>query len=52
MSEKFTSNKVQEIMDTIMSNARTGSIGDGKILVNPVAEVMRSRSSESGDAAV
>jgi nitrogen regulatory protein P-II 1 len=44
--------KVQAIVETIMNSARTGRIGDGKIFVYPVAEVIRIRTGESGDAAV
>jgi nitrogen regulatory protein P-II 1 len=44
--------KVQIIVETIMNNARTGRIGDGKIFVYPVAEVIRIRTGESGNAAV
>jgi nitrogen regulatory protein P-II 1 len=44
--------KTKLIVDTIMNAARTGRIGDGKIFVYPVAEVVRIRTGESGDAAV
>jgi nitrogen regulatory protein P-II 1 len=44
--------KVQSIVETIMTAARTGRIGDGKIFVYPVAEVIRIRTGESGDEAV
>jgi nitrogen regulatory protein P-II 1 len=44
--------KVQAIVETIMTAARTGRIGDGKIFVYPVAEVIRIRTGESGDEAV
>ena len=44
--------KVQSIVETIMTSARTGRIGDGKIFVYPVAEVIRIRTGEAGDAAV
>src|SRR4030067_492162 len=44
--------KVKDIVDTIMTNARTGRIGDGKIFVYPVDEVIRIRTGETGDAAV
>jgi nitrogen regulatory protein P-II 1 len=44
--------KAQNIVETIMNNARTGRIGDGKIFVYPVAEVIRIRTGESGDEAV
>ena len=36
----------EEVIETIMAAARTGKIGDGKIFVSPVAEVIRIRSSE------
>jgi nitrogen regulatory protein P-II 1 len=44
--------KAKDIVETIIKNARTGRIGDGKIFVYPVAEVVRIRTGESGDAAV
>jgi nitrogen regulatory protein P-II 1 len=44
--------KVQTIVDTIVAKARTGRIGDGKIFVYPVAEVIRIRTGETGEAAV
>ena len=44
--------KVQAIVDTIIDKARTGRIGDGKIFVYPVAEVVRIRTGETGDSAV
>ena len=47
-----TDDKVQSIIDTIISKARTGRIGDGKIFVYPVAEVIRIRTGETGDEAV
>ena len=44
--------KVQSIIDTIISKARTGRIGDGKIFIYPVAEVIRIRTGETGNEAV
>jgi nitrogen regulatory protein P-II 1 len=44
--------KVESITKTIVENARTGRIGDGKIFVYPVSEVIRIRTGETGDAAV
>lgn len=44
--------KVNEITETIIANARTGRIGDGKIFVYPVEEVIRIRTGETGEAAV
>ncbi|KAB1660859.1 P-II family nitrogen regulator [Pseudoclavibacter sp. CFCC 13796] len=39
-------------IDAIQETARTGSIGDGKIWVTDVVEVVRVRTGETGDAAV
>ncbi len=47
-----TDEKVQSIIDTIISKARTGRIGDGKIFIYPVAEVIRIRTGETGETAV
>ena len=47
-----TDDKVQSIIETIVAKARTGRIGDGKIFVYPVAEVIRIRTGETGDEAV
>jgi nitrogen regulatory protein P-II 1 len=44
--------KVKAVVDTIIAKARTGRIGDGKIFVYPVAEVIRIRTGETGEAAV
>jgi nitrogen regulatory protein P-II 1 len=44
--------KVQNVVETIIKNARTGRIGDGKIFIYPVAEVIRIRTGEAGDDAV
>ena len=44
--------KVQTVVEAIIKNARTGRIGDGKIFIYPVAEVIRIRTGETGDAAV
>jgi len=40
--------KVKLILDTIVEKARTGRIGDGKIFVYPVMEVIRIRTGETG----
>jgi len=44
--------KVEAVVSTIIKSARTGRIGDGKIFVYPVAEVIRIRTGETGDEAV
>ena len=40
------------IKQTIISCARTGEIGDGKIFIYPVEEVIRIRTGEEGEAAL
>ena len=44
--------QVQLMVDTIMSSARTGKIGDGKIFVLPAEQVYRIRTGEMGPDAV
>ncbi|MCL4469063.1 MAG: P-II family nitrogen regulator [Deltaproteobacteria bacterium] len=44
--------KVQNIVKIITSTARTGSIGDGKIFVYGLEEVLRIRTGELGNDAV
>jgi len=44
--------KVKLILDTIVEKARTGRIGDGKIFVYPVTDIIRIRTGEKGDEAV
>ncbi len=44
--------KVPDIVGTIQATARTGRIGDGKIFVLPVAEVIRIRTGERGETAI
>jgi nitrogen regulatory protein P-II 1 len=39
---------VSKVVETIMDVARTGKIGDGKIFVFPVEEVIRIRTGERG----
>jgi nitrogen regulatory protein P-II 1 len=43
---------VQKIIETIETTAKTGRIGDGKIFVTPVEEVIRIRTGERGEAAI
>ena len=42
----------QKAIDTLASAARTGKIGDGKIFVYDVAEAIRIRNGDRGDAAI
>jgi len=43
---------VEKIVNTIIEESQTGSIGDGKIFVFDVENVYRIRTSESGEAAI
>ncbi len=44
--------KLQGVVDTILRSAQTGQIGDGKIFVSELTEVIRIRTSETGSAAI
>lgn len=44
--------QVEAVIDAIIKAARTGKIGDGKIFVSPLDEVIRIRTGEQGDAAL
>jgi len=43
---------VPKIMITIAEAAHTGALGDGKIFVTPLDEVVRIRTGDRGDAAI
>jgi nitrogen regulatory protein P-II 1 len=43
---------VDKIIDLICKTAATGEVGDGKIFVSPVDEVVRIRTGERGEAAI
>jgi len=43
---------VDRVIETIEGAARTGKIGDGKIFVYPLEQVIRIRTGESGDEAL
>lgn len=43
---------VRQVVTCIMEAARTGRIGDGKIFVTPVDEVIRIRTGETGEDAI
>ena len=44
--------EVEPAIDAIVKAARTGKIGDGKIFVTSIEQVIRIRTSETGEAAV
>jgi len=45
-------NLVSKIIETIETTAKTGRIGDGKIFILPVDEVIRIRTGERGESAI
>ncbi len=44
--------KAKQVVEAIIATARTGKIGDGKISVTPVEEVIRIRTGEKGPDAI
>ena len=44
--------EVENVIKLITDSAKTGKIGDGKIFVSPVEEVIRIRTGETGSEAV
>jgi nitrogen regulatory protein P-II 1 len=47
-----TDARQDEVVRTLVTSARTGKIGDGKIFVYEVAEAIRIRNDDRGDAAL
>ena len=43
---------VDQVVETIETSARTGKIGDGKIFVSPLEQVIRIRTGETGTEAL
>ena len=43
-----TDDKVEDIINCITNSAKTGEVGDGKILITPLEEVIRIRTGERG----
>ena len=44
--------RVEQVVETIMNTARTGKIGDGKIFVTDLEQVIRIRTGETGPQAI
>lgn len=44
--------RVQDLVDIICETARTGEVGDGKVFVSPIEEVVRIRTGEQGVEAI
>jgi nitrogen regulatory protein P-II 1 len=47
-----TDDMLDRVIDAIVAAARTGKIGDGKIFVLPVEQVVRIRTGETGSEAI
>ena len=47
-----TDDHVRQVVAAITEAARTGRIGDGKIFVSPIDEVIRIRTGETGEDAI
>ena len=47
-----TDQRAAEVINTLATSARTGKIGDGKIFVFDVAEAIRIRNDDRGEAAL
>lgn len=45
-------NQVRDVVDTILRTARTGQVGDGKIFVMDLSQMVRIRTGETGDEAL
>lgn len=43
---------VDNIVNVILDTAQTGEVGDGKIFISPVEEIIRIRTGERGDDAI
>ena len=44
--------ELEQVIEAVVSSARTGRLGDGKIFVTPMEEVMRIRTGERGEDAI
>src|SRR5215217_6893417 len=47
-----TDAQTDQVVSIILQAARTGTIGDGKIFIIPVADAVRVRTGERGDSAI
>ncbi len=47
-----TDDLVDQVLEAIQTSARTGKIGDGKIFVTPLEEIIRIRTGEMGAEAI
>lgn len=47
-----TDDMLDDVIETVIAAARTGKVGDGKIFVAPLEQVVRIRTGETGEAAI
>ncbi len=47
-----TDENYEKALEIIISKAKTGEVGDGKIFILPVQDAIRIRTEESGDSAI
>jgi len=47
-----TDSQLQQVLQVIQDKSRTGSVGDGKIFIYELEEVVRIRTGERGDIAI
>lgn len=52
MEVVVTEDNMKKVVDTIMEKAQTGQMGDGKIFITDLSEVVRIRTGETGKDAV
>ena len=48
----LSDDQIERVIEVIIETARTGKVGDGKIFVTPVDQVIRIRTGETGDDAL
>lgn len=48
----ITDDKLEETITTIINEAQTGEVGDGKILISEISDCIRIRTGERGEGAV
>jgi len=47
-----SNDKKDQVVDAIISSTRTGGIGDGKIFISEVSDIIRVRTGETGEEAI
>lgn len=45
-------NQCEDVVDTIIESARTGEVGDGKIFISEIKDIVRIRTGERGEIAI